>query len=664
MGLMFLSRRKNRRSNINFSNAQVSDIGVGTIYPFMMFDVSKGDIVRFQPSTFLQAFSLRAPLVNGFKLCLEYFFAPNRLYHGKLLLNERDVTSDPSKVVFPSVRLMSPSFSDLLNMGADDGSIYIDFRRSVASSDLPERPMPGEPSEPNASMRQAFNALSRYMVQPGSFADFMGFPVGWFPTRPGSPTENIPSELDDTQDGFFLNVTKALAYLDIILNYYANQQIDYLYTSGYVTRDAGYGPSEPGWGRPSYGENVVEQVKCLYNDLHSFLNGLKRSENPSQFLASWIENESYQDTTFCTWSWLCSPFSLFQRSFPSYYLESWLKTSYGDAIGSTIKVDVTDSSVSFVDIRAASHFQRYFELSMAGGSRYTDYENAQFDASRLRNTVVPIFLGSDRKMLGSNIIYQTTGFENSESPLGAFAGQMAGGDKFKERSFKIGEDGVFFVFATLMPDTIYYRGIEPSLRRLRLDDFYTPALDNLGYQPLRVSEVDALPPVVSQNLNDTESVDSEGKTGYWRLTLGRDDPDGTYSLDRALGFVPAWSDIMQKISRVHGSLQDELKYWTLVRDYSSSPLNKDLRFFIDYWLEDYLINEVGSNGGNYGRFEALRTFFNNIRSEGSYVPYVQNHLFNSVFADNSPYARNFVLTLTADITINREKSKANIPNTL
>ncbi|WP_300191916.1 major capsid protein [uncultured Alistipes sp.] len=638
MALMFLSRRKNRRSNVNLSHVKVTDLSVGTVTPIAMLDVTAGDIFNFCPSSFVQAMAMKAPLVNGYKLCLEYFFAPNRLYNSSLLLDEDGVTQDPSKIVFPTLKPdLPPDSSFDFSLGPKDYQLFI-------------------PTEVEEALRPTFQALAMVMVQPNSLADYLGFPVGWFFTEENAksvPT-TISLETDENDDCYF-NITKVVAYLDIIYNFYVNQQCDVIPTAGYVTTE-NVDVSTPGLGLPR------KQVILLLDDLRNVLLRLKRSENPSQAVADWIATKGNSYSSLLSWKWLCSPCSLFQRSLPPYYLEQWLKTSFVDGTEGVVKVDVSagdNPSVSFSDVRRASHIQRYLELAMAGGSRYSDYVEAQFDVRRVKNVTCPIFLGSDRRLLGSNIIYQTTGFDSSDSPLGSFAGQMAGGDRFKKRRFTFGEDGTFFIMATLMPDTIYYRGLDPSLRRLRLDDFYVPAKDDVGFQPLRVESLDAYPKAWQIDYK-------EGPAEGYMIRVGR-----SGSLDEAdpkavLGFVPAWSEINQAVSRAHGAMIGDLKYWLLAREYGSSPFPPLLQQGIDVNLEDYT-NYAENRIGYFSSYtEALRIYFDSMRylDTNHYLPYVCNYLYNSVFADTSPDAHNFVLTLSMDITVNRQKSKANIPTTL
>ena len=103
MALMFLTRKRNRRSNINLSHISPTTLAPGNLIPISHARVFAGDVLRFSPSTFVQAFPMKAPLVNGFKLCLEYFFVPDRLYNFELLADNAGVTDTPGNVTFPPV---------------------------------------------------------------------------------------------------------------------------------------------------------------------------------------------------------------------------------------------------------------------------------------------------------------------------------------------------------------------------------------------------------------------------------------------------------------------------------------------------------------------------------------------------------------------------------
>ena len=581
MALMFLSRRRNNRSNINLSFTSPTTLAPGNLTPLAFVRVFKGDKLNFRPSSFVQAMPMNAPLVNGFKLCYEYFFVPDRLYNASLLLDESGVTDQPHDVQFPQLDLP---------VAYSSGSIGFSFSKSNPNPDI---------------------------VQPGSLADYMGFPVGFVPTYPEGKNK--------------ASAQKMLGYLDVIYHYYVNQQVPNIPTALWVPRS---GSKEE--------FNYEYSVASIY----SLLMAVKTSRDPSNALWQYVNSNTaqFKDYTIGSWSWLCSRASIFQRCLPPYYLESWLATSgYED---SEIKVDLdTDGkSISFRNISSMSHVQRWMDLALGGGSRYSDYENSQFDVGSVKHTTTPIFLGADRHHLGSNTIYQTTGAGDEASPLGAFAGQMSGGTQFRKRSFSFGETGYFMIIASLVPEVIYQRNLDPFLKELTLGDVYAPALDNIAMEPLMVEELDAQGSFLSGGFEDS------GESYIANLT-----PFSSRQ-NTAVGFVPAWSKLMQVVSRVHGRLATDLNYWILRRTYGEKPDMSEFRKKIEELLVAGTISAEGA--------EACLAFADSLIEDPNYSPYVISNAYNNVFADMSNQAQNFIVSFSASATVNREKGKTNVPTTL
>lgn len=605
--MMFLTRRRNKKSNVNLSHVSPTTLAPGNLVPISFTRIIAGDDLRFKPSAFVQAMPMNAPLVNGFKLCLEYFFVPDRLYNWDLLVDNTGVTNDPDTVQFPLISAPTGNAlgTSVIKLGADD-----DFTHSFISN----------------------------IVAPGSLADYCGFPVGMIPTFAAADDRNKFSAL------------KMLGVMDIFYNYYVNQQVVTFPTASY----------SPYSTASHVEQNVVYDVSVL----RSFLDYVKRSKTPATAISKWVSSlpptpSGSRVFPLASWEWFCSRASIFQRCLPPYYLESWLATSgYED---SEIKVDLdTDGkSISFRNISAQSHIQRWLDLALAGGSRYSDYLNSQFDVSRLKHTTSPLFLGSDRQYLGSNVIYQTTGAGDSSSPLGAFAGQTSGGETFRQRSYHFGENGYFVVMASLVPDVIYSRGLDPFNREKTLADVYVPALDNIAMQPLMVEELDAVQSLV----NLTYETFPAGDTTF---TIGVT-PDSK-TKNSAVGFVPAWSQLMQNVSRSHGRLVTDLKYWLLNRDYGmDASIVQDAKVVSqDFFQKITAAIKEGLTEGFYSfeEVEALTAALYRIQYKPNYSPYILPNAYNDVFADVSNQAQNFVLTCTFSMSCNREKGKVNTPTTI
>lgn len=572
MALMFLTRKRNRKSNVNLSHVSPTTLAPGNLIPISFIPIVAGDKLRFTPSAFVQAFPMNAPLINGFKICFEYFFIPTRLYNSNLLLDFTGTTDDPDSVNYPA-------------LAAELAPASIDF-----------------------STYESLVTASEFFTTPGSLADYMGFPVGF-----GVPTGKVVFKPS-------FNMIKMLGYLDVVYNYYINQQESSVPTAAWQLAEDGEGATVGSF---------------LVSDIEALLRAVKTAADPVEALKSFVRSKYLG-----SWAWLNSRSSIFQRCLPPYYLESWLKVSgYVDA---EIKVDLEadNKTISMRNISAMSHIQRWIDLSLNGG-RWSDFLNSEFDVSRVKNHSTPIFLGADRQYLGSNVVYQTTGAGDSASPLGAFAGQASGGEQFRRRVFNFDEPGYFMVMASLVPDVIYSRGLDPFLEELNLGDSYAPALDNISMEPLLLQTLDAIP----QGAADSPDVFSFSSTNY--------------GSGIGVGFIPAWSKLMQVVSRSHGRLTTELSYWLLNRDYGDEIDSSQVDS-----LRDTVANYLKDGSISYEVAETILAVLQRSRPYPDYSPYIRSDAYNSVFADISNEAQNFVLTFSCSASAYREKSKVNVATTL
>lgn len=595
MALMFLTRSKNKRSNVKLSHVSPTTLAPGNLIPASFVRIVAGDKVRFNPSIFVQAFPMNAPLVNGFKICLEYFFIPDRIYNMDANLDFQGVANDPYDVKYPM--FPSGSFNSIL----DNGSL------TLSSSSLSD--------------------FASYIPAPGSLADYVGYPVGSIQRyEPG---------------GIRHSALKALAYIDTVLEYYVVPSCDTIPTAYVGNYD-------------DLLTNPQQEVRLRIVDIQNFIRSVKTSSDPAKsFINASSAYPSYVgQQKFGSWKWLCSRQSIFQRALPAYYLEAWMKTSnYTD---SNVKVDDNgDGSISFRNISTASHIQRWLDLFGAGSGRMSDALEAQFDIAQVHKSNVPLFLGADRAFLGSNVIYQTTGAGSADSPLGAFAGQAADGKSFKTRTFDFNENGYFMVMISLVPDVIYTRGLDPMLNIESFGDMYAPALDNIAMEPLMLQTLDYSPTITKITSSAEGAVIQFDPDSFQKSTV-----------TKSVGYVPAWSEYMQVVSRAHGRLTTDLKYWILGRDYGDSfELGADENFlkFVQFVGDQLKAGKISPEHA-----EQISALLYNSQRTGSvdYDPYIKANAYNDVFADTSNEAQNFVVSFTADMIANREKSKVNVATTL
>lgn len=591
--MMFLSRKRNKKSRFKLFSGNPTSTGWGTLIPTNVTRVIAGDDFSFQPGVGVQALPIVAPFMGSVCVKKEYFFIPDRIYNVDRQLNFQGVTDTPNTVYKPS--MAPPIPFDILNPAGAKITIPV----SDIQTDTPLKSL-GD------------------IVSPGSLADYMG-------EAPGSIVTGV------------IDLTPYIGYYDIYYNYYLNQQYDLIPTSlaGTVSDSALEYP---------YYLTVFE--------LETYLRNIKTKPNISPAIRE-DDSVSYStnvqaalnavDALTFTWSFFTGRQSLLQRGFPSYYLEAWLKTSsFSDA---AVDVSTSGSTVSMRNITFASRMQRYMDLAFAGGGRNSDFYESQFDVKLNQDNTCPAFLGSDSFDMNVNTLYQTTGFEDSSSPLGAFSGQLSGGTRFRRRNYHFNDDGYFMEITSIVPRVYYPSYINPTSRQISLGQQYAPALDNIAMQGLKASTVFG----EVQNLGATA-------VSYANSVLSI--PGFKVQNSQYVGYEPAWSELMTAVSKPHGRLCNDLDYWVLSRDYG-----RNLASVMDSKAYRDFIAAAGT-GIDELSLQRLTAFFKRIYVSPSSCPYILCGDFNYVFYDQRPTAENFVLDNVADIVVFREKSKVNVATTL
>ena len=590
--MMFLSRKRNKKSRFKLFSGNPTSASWGTLIPTNVTRVVAGDDFSFQPGVGVQALPIVAPFMGSVGIKKEYFFIPDRIYNIDRQLNFQGVTDSPSTVYKPSVAPPVPY--ELTVSGSQNIGI------SVA----------------DVQTKDPLGALST-IVAPGSLADYMGEAAGSVVTG-------------------VVDLTPYIGYVDIYYNYYLNQQYNLVPTSLAGT------VSDSALGYPYY---------LTVTELETYLRTIKTTRITSPALredssASYSTNVEAAlmagESDAFTWRFFAGRQSLFQRGFPSYYLEAWLKTSsFTDA---AVDVSTSGDSVSMRNITFASRMQRYMDLAFAGGGRNSDFYESQFDVKLNQDNTCPAFLGSDSFDMNVNTLYQTTGFENNSSPLGSFSGQLSGGTRFRRRNYHFNDDGYFMEITSIVPRVYYPSYINPTSRQVSLGQQYAPALDNIMMQGLKASTV----------FGETENIDATTvRYGAPNLVI-----PGFRNQTAYVGYEPAWSELMTAVSKPHGRLCNDLDYWVLTRDYG-----RNLSYVMDSKAYEEFIAAAGDDIEELS-LQRLTAFFKRIYESPSSCPYILCGDFNYVFYDQRPTAENFILDNVADIVVFREKSKVNVATTL
>ena len=185
--MMFLSRKRNKKSRFKLFSGNPTSASWGTLIPTNVTRVIAGDDFSFQPGVGVQALPIVAPFMGNVCVKKEYFFIPDRIYNIDRQLNFQGVTDTPNTVYKPSIAPPIP-----FDIGASPSG-----KIDISVSDM-------QTDSPSSSLG--------LIVGPGSLADYMG-------EAPGSIVTGI------------IDLTPYIGYIDIYYNYYLNQQYNLVPTS-------------------------------------------------------------------------------------------------------------------------------------------------------------------------------------------------------------------------------------------------------------------------------------------------------------------------------------------------------------------------------------------------------------------------------------------------
>lgn len=215
-----------------------------------------------------------------------------------------------------------------------------------------------------------------------------------------------------------------------------------------------------------------------------------------------------------------------------------------DPTKSNLIADLSSAgSVTINQLRQAFAIQRMYEKDARGGTRYTELIRTHFnvispDARQQR----PEYLGGKRIPINITQVVQTNSTD-STSPQGNTAAYSLTVDSHDMLTKSFTEHGYIIGLACIRTDRTYQQGIERMWSRKNREDYYFPALANIGEMAIKNKEIYA---------------------------------QGTSEDDEVFGYQEAWADYRYKPNQITGELRSTyatpLDSWHYGDKYTSLPV--------------------------------------------------------------------------------------------
>lgn len=638
------------RSNHDLGYTWKSSTASGTLVPFMSEIGLPGDSFSIDLESEVMTLPTIGPLFGSYKVQLDVFQVPMRLYNKKLKMNAIGIGMNMDKVYLPQLRLKAEgrnagdntqvnsssilSYLNIAGAGNGAGEVAREFNAVdyLAYFDIFKQ------YYSNKQEDKAFIIHNAQSTNEAEIASIRAYDAG--------PTYHELYNIAEENDVEIQNVQNNIndLWIRVIFengNLLPNTvvlRVEYMIGSSTITQDL----------RLSEYFRVVEgQDEIRYDTPNQYIKNLYSSEgNKLKVLGYIIEEVDYNDLNeprlypfdlknidemrdlimsqngeiplvltessiepYCLplkkgdlgYSILSKQEGLLLKTYQSDLFNNWINTESIDGdngVNEITRIDTSDGSFTIDTLNLTKKVYEMLSRIGASGGTYDDYLEVIYDHDRFKNVDNPIYMGGlSKELVFEEVISQS---QTAEQPLGTLAGRgrMNGKKKGGKIEIKVDEPCVIMGIFSITPRISYSQGNKWDKNLKTIADLHKPHLSGIGFEDLLTDQM-----------------------AYWDTGIGL---DGSVRFNSA-GKVPAWINYMTNVDVVKGSFAEE-------NDSMFMVLNRS-----------YEKMEGGVN------IKDLTT-------------YIDPSKYNNIFADTRLDAMNFWTMIRVDIFARRKMSEKQIPN--
>lgn len=638
-----------QRSSHDIGYIWKSSASAGTLIPFMVEPVLPGSSKDIDLETIVMTQPTIGPLFGSYKIQLDVFLCPIRLYNAYLHMNALNIGLDMDQIKLPQMFLTAETF-------VADKRGYIDDNSQINPSSLLSYLNIRGLGQGNAPVvHRAFNALSYLMywdIYKNYYAnkqEGIGVYINntleasvlnmefcyWNNTATQIYKQDIynkPTAIDGKQaDVCVIGYPETaddveIDYTTIRINFNGTPiQINNVFNTITTTRDNSNTYVKCTNLRPEYRTDNLWEMEDSSAETNISLKSAPildtfPLENIDEMRMKILTTQSksvpfiinhdfdkppYNNIDFRkvvnkarTWAKQSGQQHLGIKTYQSDLFNNWINTEWIDGDNGVNAITAIDTSSGEFTMNALNMAKKVYEMlnGIAGsGGTYNNWVEVVFDHQGFRSYETPVYLGGLIRELSFDEVVNNSGSEGQ--PLGTLAGRgkMTQKKKGGKINVRVDEPSYIMGIFSLTPRVDYSQGNKWDNNLKTMDDFHKPYLDEIGFQDLITDQM------------------------HWADT-GIIDGVVTY---KSAGKVPAWINYMTNVNQVRGNFADEKQqmFMTLNRRY-----------------------DVGRDG-----IEDLTT-------------YIDPSKFNHIFADTRLDAQNFWVQIKVDCIARRKMSAKVMPN--
>lgn len=252
------------------------------------------------------------------------------------------------------------------------------------------------------------------------------------------------------------------------------------------------------------------------------------------------------------------------KTYQSDIFNNWITTEWIDGAGGISEVtaiDVSDGKLKIDALILAKKVHNMLNRVAVSGGSYYDWIQAVYSENTTGMSETPMYMGGlSKEIVFQEVISNAETNVNGTNPLGTLAGKGGLSSKHKGGKvyIKVTEPSYIIGIVSITPRVDYSQGNRWDTRLQTMDDLHKPSLDGIGFQDLITDKM------------------------AWWDTHGR---DNTTEMLMSAGKQPAWIDYQTNFNRTYGHFANQTSemYMTLNRRYEADENGniKDLTTYID-----------------------------------------------------------------------------------
>lgn len=266
------------------------------------------------------------------------------------------------------------------------------------------------------------------------------------------------------------------------------------------------------------------------------------------------------------------------KTYQSDLFNNWLDAAYMTYISNVSAVSTVGDSFTIDQLNLSKKVYDMLNRIAVSGGTYNDWIDSVYAIDRSRHAESPMYMGGLIKELEFQEVVSNAKAEGD--PLGQLAGKGFLGRKHKGGSIYIRVDEPSYIMGlvSITPRIDYSQGNKWDVHLKTLDDLHKPALDEIGFQDL-----------ITEQMAWWDT--------YW-------DENSDEWITRSAGKQPAWINYMTNVNRVYGNfaIPDNEMFMTLNRRYEYNWDVKgilDLTSYIDPMKFNFIFAETALDAQNF-----------------------------------------------------------------